>query len=188
MSEIINCPSCAAELDKKIKSTKHIVCEYCYSSLFFEDDSIQNLGVMAEVIDEPSILQLNIDFEYRGWNFVPIGRVRYDYGRGWWDEWYVMDTKGETKWISVDEGQIAIEEKEERIENSPIVFEDCFVGDRTPPVVVEIEPLDDANPPFLVRRASSATGITVDSYVRYVLVKIPGKDRLYPGQLRVKLS
>ena len=129
MSETINCPSCAAELDKKIKSTKHIVCEYCYSSLFFEDDSIQNLGVMAEVIDEPSILQLNIDFEYRGWNFVPIGRVRYDYGRGWWDEWYVMDTKGETKWISVDEGQIAIEEKEERIENSPIVFEDCFVGD-----------------------------------------------------------
>ncbi len=131
MSETINCPSCAAELDKKINSTKHLICEYCFSSIFLEDGGVTNLGKMAELIDEPSILKLGLDFEYRDWNFVPIGRVRYDYGRGWWDEWFVMDTTGETKWVSVDEGHIAIEEKDTNPENASLYFDSISVGEST---------------------------------------------------------
>ena len=117
MAEAFNCPSCAAELKKEIQQTKHIICEYCQSSIFLEDDSIKDMGKIAQLAQAPSILELGQYFEYRGWNFIPVGKVRYGYGRGWWEEWYVTDTSGATKWISIDEGHIAIEEKEERSEN-----------------------------------------------------------------------
>ncbi len=129
MSNIFNCPSCAAELDKKIKYSKHIICKYCYSSIFLDDDSVKNLGKMAQLIDEPSIFTMGKYFEYRDWKFIPIGRVRYDYGRGWWDEWYVTDSSGETKWISVDEGNIAIEKKTNENENPIISFDDLSIGE-----------------------------------------------------------
>ena len=34
---------------------------------------------------------------------------QHDYGDGWWDEWFVRSDNGKESWVSVDEGEIAIE-------------------------------------------------------------------------------
>jgi len=57
-------------------------------------DAVRNAGKMSAVSDEPSIIKLHGVYMYRSWGFSPIGRVRYDYGKGWWDEWYCVDNEG----------------------------------------------------------------------------------------------
>ena len=104
-----NCPSCGSPLQKQFQFSKFIVCEFCKVSLVLEDESVHNAGYASVAMDIPSILELNQEFEYRGWKFIPIGRVQYSYGRGVWDEWWVMDYKGAGKWVSTDEGEVAIE-------------------------------------------------------------------------------
>ncbi len=124
-----NCPSCAAELGKPLKYSKFIICEYCQSSIFLEDDAVRHAGTMSILSEEPSIIQLRRLFDYRGWSFTPVGRVRYDYGRGWWDEWWCYDDKGIAKWVSVDEGSIAIEETVE-VDGEVPLFNDVNIGDK----------------------------------------------------------
>lgn len=124
----LNCPNCAAELEKRLQYTKFMVCPYCQSRLFLEDDAVRHAGEMSAMTEVPSILKLGGDFTYRGWNFIPVGRVRYDYGRGFWDEWWVMDNEGKGKWISVDEGDIAIEESVEFEDEVPS-FDGLSIGD-----------------------------------------------------------
>lgn len=128
MAEKFSCPNCGAELGIKFSASKFVVCEFCQSCLFLEDEAVRNAGKMSVLTEFPSIFCLGGQFSYRNWSFVPIGRVRYDYGRGWWDEWYVADNKGEFKWITVDEGDIAIEQKAE-FEGRIPEFDQTNIGD-----------------------------------------------------------
>lgn len=66
-------------------------------------------------------------FEYRNWVFEVFGRLRYDYGSGFWDEWWVVLESGAGKWISVDEGDIAVENAFEP-ETALPAFADLSVG------------------------------------------------------------
>lgn len=123
-----NCPSCAAELDRKVAYSKIVICQYCQSSVFIDDEGARQAGKMSALDDMPSILELGRTFEYRKYRFLPVGRVRYDYGRGWWDEWWCYDDLGNTKWVSVDEGNIAMEETTDFDGDIPL-FEDVRIGD-----------------------------------------------------------
>ena len=38
-----------------------------------------------------------------------IGRVRYDYGRGQWDEWFIEDERGGFGWLVEDEKEFTLE-------------------------------------------------------------------------------
>jgi len=106
----LECSSCGASIGLKEKFSKFFVCEYCGSAIFIEDDAIKNAGKMSKVIDVPSLINLGYTYTYRNFSFTPIGMVSYDYGRGFWDEFYVSDNEGKYHWVSVDEGDIAIEE------------------------------------------------------------------------------
>lgn len=106
-----NCPSCGAGIERKLKYVKLIVCPHCQTSLFLEDDGVRKAGKMSVLTDQPSVLEIAHPFVYQGWTFIPRGRVRYDYSQGFWDEWWVMGNDGKDKWISVDEGDVAIENR-----------------------------------------------------------------------------
>jgi Domain of unknown function (DUF4178) len=130
MSQIeFTCPSCGALQNVKFKYTKFMVCEYCRSALFMEDDGVRNAGKMSEIADLPSLLQLGIPFKYATATYIPLGRVQYDFGRGCWDEWWCMDNTGQGTWISVDEGDIALEQRIEITEGLP-GFDELKVGDQ----------------------------------------------------------
>jgi len=105
----INCPSCAGEVQIKIKQCKLISCDYCGSPLLLEDDSVKNIGEQSSLAEIPSILKLGVSFEYRNTRFIPYGHIQYDYGDGLWEEWWVITAKQSGFWISIDEGEIAIQ-------------------------------------------------------------------------------
>jgi DNA-directed RNA polymerase subunit RPC12/RpoP len=45
----------------------------------------------------------------RGRPFTVVGRARYRYGRGFWDEWFLQDSDGKLVWLSEDEGEFCVE-------------------------------------------------------------------------------
>lgn len=38
-----------------------------------------------------------------------VGHARFSYGAGWWDEFWALTARGDGVWISVDEGDVAIQ-------------------------------------------------------------------------------
>ena len=104
-----NCPSCGGQISPQFKYSKIITCKHCQSGLFLQDDAVRLRGESAVMADYPSLLALYQQFKYKNWTFEPIGHLRYEYSHGFWDEWWVINSKGQGKWISVDEGDYSIE-------------------------------------------------------------------------------
>ena len=109
MAVDLNCPACGAAAPSRLRYAKLLVCPHCQTSLFLEDEAVRNVGERAALTEMPSLLTLGHRFRFRHWRFETYGRVRFDYGDGIWDEWWVVLDDGEGRWVSVDEGDIAIE-------------------------------------------------------------------------------
>ena len=110
MSEqFFNCPSCGAELQRKLAHTKLVTCDYCDSTVMLEDEAVRLAGKSGVMAEYPSILRMHKTFTWRGRSLTPQGHARFKYAHGFWDEWWAMEG-GDGVWISIDEGDIAIEE------------------------------------------------------------------------------
>ncbi len=106
----LQCPQCGYELPLYFKYTKLIKCTSCKSSIFLEDGTSANIGESSALTQEPSLIEIGISFEYDGVSYLPVGMVRYSYGRGFWEEWWLKDSKGNGWWLSVDEGDMVLEQ------------------------------------------------------------------------------
>lgn len=113
MSGTFNCPNCGGEISRRVARSKMVACEYCESTVLLADDAVRLAGKQGVMAEEPSLFEIGREVEYEGRSFMPIGQARFSYGQGWWDEFWALDGTGEGVWISVDEGDIAIETKQE---------------------------------------------------------------------------
>ena len=110
---------CGSAVPVKLRRAALVVCEYCNTSLFLENEAVKQAGVKSVLADMPSIFEIGTRYRYRTWTFEMLGRVRFDYGDGIWDEWWAVLDSGGGRWISVDEGDIAIETPVELDEHLP---------------------------------------------------------------------
>jgi hypothetical protein len=96
-------------------------------SLFLEDDAVRKAGKTAILTEQPSLLIIRQRFCYNQTCFMPIGHIRYSYPKGFWDEWWVLNDDGTSSWISVDEGDMTIENTVEKISTIP-PFSEISIG------------------------------------------------------------
>ena len=106
-----NCPQCGDTLELHFKYSKLIKCLSCGSSIFLEDDAVKLIGQSSVLSPEPSLIQLHKPFSYQKNNYIPLGKIRYSYGRGFWEEWFLKDEKNKEFWLSIDEGDFVLQEK-----------------------------------------------------------------------------
>jgi len=106
-----NCPQCGDALAIHFKYSKLVKCRSCGSSIFLEDDAVKLIGESAVLSPEPSLIQLHQPFNYRGHHYLPLGKIRYSYGRGFWEEWFLKDSRNKEYWLSIDEGDFVLQEK-----------------------------------------------------------------------------
>ena len=111
MAQEKNCPACGAQLSWKFQFAKQIVCEYCSSLLFLNDDTVSKAGMSAGLAELPSLLNLYEYFKYDKKKYLPVGCVQYEYDLGFWNEWWCLTSSQQGVWITVDEGSITIEER-----------------------------------------------------------------------------
>lgn len=123
----INCPQCGAPLPIYFAHAKLAQCGSCGSSIFLEDEAARLAGYSSVLAPEPSLIKLNTPFTYDRKNYFPMGMIRYSYGRGFWEEWWVKDDSDEEWWLSVDEGDIVLEKLVEN-EDDISLFQDTLIG------------------------------------------------------------
>ncbi len=104
-----NCGTCGAALPGRLAQARMITCEFCGTSSVLRDKVFEIAGSGGEMLDAPSLIQLGHSVMVRSLNLMPTGHARFSYGRGWWDEFWCIDGQGEGHWLSVDEGNYALE-------------------------------------------------------------------------------
>jgi len=106
-----HCPQCGDALEIHFKYSKLVKCRSCGSSIFLEDAAVKRIGESSVLSPEPSLIQLHTPFSYKNSDYLPLGKIRYSYGRGFWEEWFLKDEKNKEFWLSIDEGDFVLEEK-----------------------------------------------------------------------------
>ncbi|WGH79107.1 DUF4178 domain-containing protein [Jannaschia ovalis] len=103
-----NCPNCGAALPPILAFARMVNCEFCGSAVLLDGEVVRKTGEAGAMLDAPELIYLGRSVRLAGQVFEPQGHVRYDYGRGHWDE-YFGSLAGEGVWVSVDEGDVAIQ-------------------------------------------------------------------------------
>ena len=108
----INCPQCGDLIDVHFKWTRLIVCNSCKSTLFLNPKgNILRLGDFSELSPEPSLVKLHEAIKIDNQVYLPLGKIRYSYGRGFWEEWFLKGAKNREFWLSIDEGDFVLQQR-----------------------------------------------------------------------------
>jgi len=112
VEKTINCPQCGDVLSLYFSYVKIIQCHSCKSTIFLEDDVARLSGESAVLAPEISLIELDKPFLYAQKSYLPLGMIRYSYGRGFWEEWWLKDSDNNAYWLSIDEGDIVLQQQE----------------------------------------------------------------------------
>jgi Domain of unknown function (DUF4178) len=103
------CPSCGGWIDKIDRFAAMAVCDYCGGAFYFDDEAVLSMGEMAILTEYPTPFYIGATGKIRKKNFEVVGRVRYRYHSGFWDEWYLKYTDESYGWIADDEMEFSFE-------------------------------------------------------------------------------
>jgi len=120
------CPSCGGQIEADRRFAKLVVCQYCESAVLLDEKAARVAGKMAVLAQTPSDLFVGGTGVLLDRNFRILGRVRYGYERGFWDEWYLAFDDGSTTWISEDENNFSLETYEDA--EVPVEYAEAYPG------------------------------------------------------------
>ncbi|TRZ94213.1 MAG: DUF4178 domain-containing protein, partial [Rhodocyclaceae bacterium] len=108
MSFSANCPACGAAVVFKSSASFHAVCEFCRSTLVRHGGNLENLGRIADLIEDASPIRIGTEGQYHGVHFAVIGRIQLRYEAGVWNEWHVLFDDMRGGWLSDAGGEYLI--------------------------------------------------------------------------------
>ncbi len=106
---MLDCPNCGAKLPVSNPGVVMAVCEYCHGVCHWNEQGVQATGKQSMLSEGFTRLYWGAAGTLRGKRFVVDGRVRYSYGRGFWDEWYVQLEDGSEAWLTEDDHELALQ-------------------------------------------------------------------------------
>jgi hypothetical protein len=108
MPKQISCPGCGGPLQIESAFTTFLVCSYCGQTLYLHDTGVDLAGKMAKLAEYPSRLSVGARGKIKGQGFRVLGRVRYQYEDGFWDEWFLQLDNQRIGWAEEDEGEFTL--------------------------------------------------------------------------------
>jgi hypothetical protein len=109
MPDTPTCPNCGYGFPELRRATRMFDCPACGTTLFREADALAPVGDHGEMHAAPMLFGLGDTVSADGMTFLIIGHARFDYGRGFWDEMWAEDARGHGAWLSLDEGDVALQ-------------------------------------------------------------------------------
>ena len=103
-----HCPSCGAPVSFRSAASVYAVCEFCKSTLLRDGEDLKDLGRMAELMDDPSLIQIGSEGAFRGLHFGVIGRIQLKHESGIWNEWHILFDDGRSSWLSQAGGEYVV--------------------------------------------------------------------------------
>lgn len=106
----VSCPNCGYGFDALRRSTRMFDCPSCDTTLFREGDALAPIGNHGEMHETAMLFGIGDTVHPPGrTSYTVLGHIRYDYGRGFWDEMYAENAQGQGAWFSIDEGDVVIQ-------------------------------------------------------------------------------
>lgn len=105
----IKCPSCGAGKDIYNPGIVSTVCEYCGTAIYWDDKDVMSAGVQAILPEGFSRLYRGATGSLQKKRFVVVGRVRYSFGKGFWDEWFLDFEDGTIGWLTEDNHEYSLQ-------------------------------------------------------------------------------
>ncbi|HEX6369374.1 MAG TPA: DUF4178 domain-containing protein [Longimicrobium sp.] len=105
---VANCPSCGAEIRFQWAGAVQTVCVHCGSVLVRRGVDLQNVGRVSEPPPATSRVQIGTRGVYDGSAFTVVGRIAYQYERGFWSEWHLGFADGRSGWLSDAQDEYAV--------------------------------------------------------------------------------
>lgn len=100
------CPSCAAPVEFKSRTSLVTICPFCQSVVARGDKKLEDHGRVADLVETQSPLKVGVKGKFRGKPFRIVGRVQYKHSAGGiWDEWYAQFTNGKWGWLAEAQGR-----------------------------------------------------------------------------------
>lgn len=100
----LSCPSCGANVDFKSKASMYAVCSFCKSSLVRQDMDLEKIGIISELTDDFSPIQIGTTGMFDNERFEVIGRMKVGYADGFWNEWCALLNNGTIGWLAEAQG------------------------------------------------------------------------------------
>lgn len=104
----VNCPNCGAEIIFRSPAFPVRVCDYCHSAVTRIDDGVRAAGKMAVLPFDVSPICLGTRGSFDGQAFDVIGRVRWGWSDGAWNEWLLLFANGDGAWLGEAMGQFML--------------------------------------------------------------------------------
>ncbi|WP_156916803.1 hypothetical protein [Leisingera aquimarina] len=89
-----HCPNCASPVTPAAAAVKLTACESCGTTLFIEDAQARLAGEAGIMHATPMLFGLGGTTRLGGRSLQILGHARFAYGRGFWDEFWALDTSG----------------------------------------------------------------------------------------------
>jgi hypothetical protein len=100
------CPSCAAPVEFKSRTSLVTICPFCQSVVARGDKKLEDHGRVADLVETQSPLSLDVKGKFRGKPFRIVGRMQYQHSAGGvWDEWYAQFPNGKWGWLAEAQGR-----------------------------------------------------------------------------------
>ncbi|EIZ81162.1 hypothetical protein WSK_0107 [Novosphingobium sp. Rr 2-17] len=93
-----NCPSCGALLPER-SALPYATCAYCQSLILRTGLTIEDVGKVAVLPPDVSPIELGTSLLVEGLKLTVIGRVRWGWPDGAWNEWLLDGGDGTERWL-----------------------------------------------------------------------------------------
>jgi DNA-directed RNA polymerase subunit RPC12/RpoP len=127
----LQCANCGAPIEIENQFIRSVTCRYCDSSYLVNgSQGLDPAGKSAGLADFPSRLNVGMRGKMRGRGFRVLGRVRYSYKDGFWEEWQVAwDDGAPPDWLEEDEGYWTLYRRE-RVKSEIPPYDNVRVGSK----------------------------------------------------------
>lgn len=101
----LNCPNCGGAIAGVSPLIRSIDCPFCGSWLRLSNQLWQAQEGQQSPLDAPTYLRVGLQGSAPdGTHYTVQGRLRFQYGLGSWDEWWVESSHGDGFWVEEDDG------------------------------------------------------------------------------------
>ncbi len=108
MSRAANCPGCGAPVQFAWSSAVQTACQYCHAILVRHDVDLEKVGEVADLPPDSSPLQIGSEGTFDNKRFTVIGRIRYEWEQGNWNEWHLLFSDQTSGWLSDAQADYAV--------------------------------------------------------------------------------
>jgi hypothetical protein len=126
----VNCPNCGAPNPLVNPGVLMVACAYCRTAIYWDREKISAAGFRAVLPEGYSRLYLGATGSLGDRRLVVLGRARYSFARGFWDEWYLEMQDGSLRWLTEDNRELRLEQPVSGMVVPPAG--QCAVGLRLP--------------------------------------------------------